>query len=177
MDTLGQVPAPRRRSRGHGHRFGRALLAAALVLAIGAAPATGAGFGSWHRNNNNAGHEALQCLEVPAFWSCTYDLTPDTADTQGRFVGRNVTATWTCPTWFPAAVCEDVTSVYRGTAVYNWDDGTSSSVPQEYVLTNQGGREVLYLHWLESVFGPFVCPWYRTFEEALVADFRCTSES
>lgn len=145
---------------------------ALLALAISAptmAAVPGAQEAEWHRNNYNAGEEQQTCREAAPSWTCTYRL----PDATGWFSGRDVTATWTCPAWFPGGICDNVVAVYRGTFVIVPEGGASSGrsflVPQEYVVTEVAGQPVLQLYWVDR----FVCPWYRTFEEALAADFNC----
>ncbi len=41
---------------------------------------------------------------------------------------------------------------------------------QEYIVTNVGGQEILQQYFVDM----FYCPWFRTWEEALAADFNCT---
>ena len=146
------------------------------MLALGLATAaptgavtTGSANGEWHRNNYNEGEEVLTCREGTPSWACTYGV-PETA---GWFSGRSVTASWTCPDWFPSTICDNVIAVYHGRAVYVPSGGTSSGpsflVDEDYVITEVGGQSVLQLYWVDR----FVCPWYRTFEEALAADFNC----
>jgi hypothetical protein len=147
-----------------------AALAAALAVPLAtAAAATGGANGEWHRNNYNVGEELLTCREGTASWTCTY-LVPNGT---GWFSGRNVSDSWTCPEWFPSTICDNVVAVYHGRAVYVPVGGTSSGptflVNEDYVITNIDGQPVLQLYWVDR----FVCPWYRTFEQALANDFTC----
>lgn len=154
------------------------LLTLAAVVALGlaisaptvaAAPGAAPGAAEWHRNNYNAGEEQLFCRELSPSWSCSYQV----PDGLGWFSGRNVTASWTCPEWFPGTICDNVIAVYRGATEYvpvGRDlSGPSARVTQEYVITEVNGQAVLQLYWVDL----FVCPWYRTFDEALAADFNC----
>jgi hypothetical protein len=137
--------------------------------AVAATPAAAASFGEWHRNNYNAGEEKLVCVELSPSWTCNYQV----PDGSGWFSGQNVTDSWTCPGWFPRAICDSVTAVYHGVVVYvpvgSELSGPSARVSQDYVITEVEGQAVLQLYWVDR----FVCPWYRTFEEALAADFEC----
>jgi hypothetical protein len=137
---------------------------------VSAEPTSAASSGEWHRNNYNAGEEQLFCREAEPSWTCTY-VVPDGT---GWFSGRNVTANWTCPAWFASTICDNVTAVYRGMAVYVPGDAGAADrqfrVPQEYLVTEVDGQAVLQLYWVDR----FVCPWYRTYDEALAADFNCT---
>jgi hypothetical protein len=47
--------------------------------------------------------------------------------------------------------------------------GPSFKVVQDYLITDVDGQAVLQLYWVDR----FACPWYRTFEDALAADFNC----
>jgi hypothetical protein len=145
-------------------------LAAGLAISAPAMAATpGPAGGEWHRNNYNAGEEKLICREATPSWTCNYQV----PDGMGWFSGQNVTASWTCPEWFPSTICDNVTAVYHGHAVYvpvgAQVSGPSFRVSQDYVITEVEGQAVLQLYWVDQ----FVCPWYRTYEEALAADFNC----
>ena len=150
------------------------VIAALMLLALAVGPASAkAPSGEWHRNNYGTGHERLMCREATSSWTCVYDNVPEpgipAGDSVGHFTGRDVTDSWSCPTWFDATVCDDVVAVYRGVATY-----TSSNHPvtfqQEYVVTNVGGQEILQQYFVDL----FYCPWFRTWEEALAADYNCT---
>lgn len=153
-----------------------ALLAALLMLGAAVAPVGAAkGTGEWHRLNPDPAnvaneHERLTCREGAAVWTCFYDKLQDPGyawnSTIGRFAGRDVTDSWNCPEWFPADACTGVVQVLRGPAVFYPDGGRPFAVGQEYILTDVGGTEVLYVHWIDR----FVCPWYRTFDEAFAAN-------
>jgi hypothetical protein len=145
--------------------------AVALTFAVSApaVAAPAAQDAEWHRNNYNAGEEVLTCREAAPSWTCTYHV----PDATGWFSGRNVTGSWICPGWFPSAICDNVEAVYQGVAVYGPPDGRVSGptfmVSEDYVLTRVDGQPVLQLYWVDR----FVCPWYRTSEEAFAADFNC----
>jgi hypothetical protein len=131
---------------------------------------TAPGLGAWHRNNYNAGEEQLVCQEGEDIWTCDYTV----PDGTGSFIGQVVTESWTCPNWFPRSICDNVTAVYRGYfAVDEPPEGQPAATPeivrQEYVITTVGGQQVLQLYWVDR----FVCPWYRTMEAALAADYNC----
>jgi len=143
-----------------------------LAISVPSAAATtgpAPSFGEWHRNNYNAGEEQLVCREASPSWTCNYQV----PDGTGWFSGRNVTDSWTCPEWFPNSICDNVTAVYHGVAIYvpadSQHSGPSFKVSQDYVVTEVDGQAILQLYWVDR----FVCPWYRTFEEALAADFEC----
>jgi hypothetical protein len=159
------------------------LLAGLLLLSLGSSGATAKDLSEWHRLNPNGSqqtseHERLTCREGSTSWTCVYDKLPDPGymwtGTTGRFAGRDVTSSWTCPEWFPIEACTGVVQVLRGTAVFLPDGGRPFTVGQEYIVTRVGGQSVLYVHWIDM----FVCPWYRTFDEALSVNptfqFDCT---
>jgi len=170
----------------HDRKWNRALgglLASLLLLSLTSASATAKDSSAWHRLNPggdqaSSEHERLTCREGATSWSCVYDKLADPGfswnATTGRFAGRDVTSSWTCPDWFPSEACTGVVQVLRGTAVFLPDGGRPFTVGQEYIVTNVGGDEVLFVHWIDR----FVCPWYRTFDEALAAnptfEFDCT---
>jgi hypothetical protein len=149
--------------------------AVALLLAVSApalAGTPGALNGEWHRNNYNAGEEQLFCREATPSWTCQYQI----PDGTGRFSGQDVTDSWTCPEWFPSGICDNVTAVYHGRFMFVPAGGASDAptlVSQDYVVTSVDGQQVLQLYWVDQ----FVCPWYRSYEEALAADFNCVFAS
>jgi hypothetical protein len=87
--------------------------------------------------------------------------------TVGTFTGGDVTTAWSCPAWFPASVCSNVTQVVRGNIRFAFTDGSRFFTRQELVVADVAGAQVLYVHWVQ--FG-FACPWYRTLDEALAAN-------
>lgn len=133
------------------------------------APSASPFTGEWHRNNYTAGEERLLCTEAPASWTCNYQV----PDGSGWFSGQNATDSWACPTWFPSGICEDVVAVYHGAFVLLPPEGETSGpnsvISQDYVITDVDGQQVLQLYWVDQ----FVCPWYRTYEEALAKEFVC----
>ena len=132
----------------------------------------------WHRldmdhANPAPEHEWLSCSRGLT-WTCHYDRVPEPAlnfwwdTTSGNFVGTDVTQSWTCPGWFSASVCANVTTVVAGTMSITRADGISFSGPFDLVLAHAGrAAQVLHVYW--PVFG-FTCPWYRTFSESLAAN-------
>ena len=148
----------------------------ALVVALGASPTTAASFGEWHRNDYGA-HERLTCVEAAQAWTCKYS-NADVATTTGSFNGRDVTDAWECPDWFAAEICDpdNLVAVYEGVNVFLPVGGHPFRIAEDYVITNIDGQDILYVYWLDSNVGPFYCPWFRTFQEALDAPFECTFE-
>jgi hypothetical protein len=107
-------------------------------------------------------------------WTCHDDKVPEPAlnfwwdTTSGEFVGTDVTQSWQCPTWFPAAVCANVTRVVAGTMAITRADGISFASAFDIVLAHDGSdAQVRHVYW--PLFG-FTCPWYRTFDLALDAN-------
>jgi hypothetical protein len=145
-----------------------------LMLWLGAAPAAAASPGEWHRDNYGTGHERLICREATLSWTCVYDNVSEpglpAGDAVAHFTGRNITSSWSCPTWFDATVCDNVVAVYRGVATYTSSGNHPVTFRQEYIVTNVGGQEILQQYFVDL----FYCPWFRTFEEALAADYNCT---
>jgi hypothetical protein len=150
------------------------LLAALLILTL-AAPAAAGETAEWHRLNpggsqGSSEHERLTCREGAESWTCVYDKLADPGyawdGTVGHIAGRDVTSSWTCPEWFPPQACAGVVQVVRGNALYLVDGGRPFPAGHELIVTSNSGTEVLYVHWIDQ----FVCPWYRTFDEATAAN-------
>jgi hypothetical protein len=154
--------------------------AAALALANDSG---GALAGTWDRLNPQQSqsnpvpeHERLTCARRAdvdgGAWLCRYFKIPAPQlnfgwnNTTGRFVGSDVTATWTCPGWFPAAICDNVVQVVEGTFVYDLSSGGQLTSFQDLVVTEVAGTQRLY----EYRVNQFACPWFRSFEEALAAN-------
>src|SRR5262245_60597039 len=116
-----------------------AALSGALVLAATAGASPAAGASQWHRNNYGNEHERLTCREASSSWTCRYDKVADEGlpvdGRIGTFSGRNVTATWSCPDWFEATVCDNVVVVYQGVATYTGAGAHPAKVVQEYIVT------------------------------------------
>jgi hypothetical protein len=125
------------------------LLATVMLLVVGVTPAAAAPSGQWHRDNYGTEHERLTCRESAEVWTCNYDKVPEPglawdANT-GLFTGREVTASWSCPEWFGATICDNVVAVYHGTAVYHTVGARSFVVAQEKVKANVDGQDLLFL--------------------------------
>jgi len=153
------------------------LILGALFVPGSAAASTGVGH-QWHRDNYGASHEVLSCVEGAHAWACLYGDT-DNDQTLGVFTGRNITDEWSCPQWFESTICDPtiLVAVYEGVATYlpsPGEGGHAAKIRELYVVTNVNGQDILYVYWLDSHVGPFYCPWFRTFQEALDAPFECT---
>ena len=160
---------------GSGRRAAIACLLGLILLpTLGAASATAAPAGSWHRNNYGVEHERLTCREAIPSLSCSYDKVPEAGfswdDRTAHFTGRNITGSWSCPTWFDSTVCDNVVAVYRGKSTFTGGGQHPITATQEYIITEVDGEEILQVYWVDS----FYCPWFRTFDEALAADYACT---
>ena len=170
MSLLGERSSIRRRSQ-----VVPSVIAALMLLAVAVGPVSAKqASGEWHRNNYGTGHERLVCREAAPTWTCVYDNVPEpglpAGDSVGHFTGRNVTDSWSCPTWFDATVCDNVVAVYRGVATYTSSSNHPVTFHQEYVVTNVEGQEILQQYFVDL----FYCPWFRTWDEALDADYNCT---
>jgi len=160
-------------------------LTALIVVASSSPASTGGGAeslaGQWHRlsldrSNGAPEHQLLRCHRLGeagrAVWTCHYDKLKEPAlnffwdADQGDFVGFDVTDFWACPAWFPANLCANVTSVVVGVTAFEGADGSTGSVFTDLIVTQVGGREVLQFYFV----GQFVCPWFRTFSDALAAN-------
>jgi hypothetical protein len=159
----------------------------ALLLTVTSTPASasapGALAGIWHRLNPQQSqanpapeHELLQCEQRSSVagpgWGCRYFKLPEPDlnfawnTTKGRFVGTDVTATWTCPYWFPFRFCTDVVQVVDGAFTFDLATGGQISIPQDLIVMQSGGEQRLSVYWINR----FVCPWFRSFDEALAAN-------
>lgn len=154
--------------------------AAAPALASGPANALA---GSWDRLNPQQSqsnpvpeHERLTCARRAdvdgGAWICRYFKIPAPQlnfgwnTTTGRFVGSDVTATWSCPAWFPATICAGVVQVVEGTFVFDLASGGQLTSFQDLVITQAAGTQRLYDYWVNQ----FACPWFRSFDQALAAN-------
>lgn len=152
-----------------------ALIALVLIAADNPGQGKPGIVGGWDRLNPGLPpeHEVLRC-GGNTMWSCTYDKHPEPGlgfgnppdSTFGRFRGTEMTSEWTCPEWFPSNICTDSTFVVSGTMKFNQSNGDVLVVNEELILTESAGQQVLYVYWVDQ----FVCPWYRTFDEALAAN-------
>jgi hypothetical protein len=153
-----------------------------LILLFLVTPSADAYFGiglagKWDRlnpdpSNPTPEHEVLGCGGTDRLF-CIYDKwpapllgfeTPPDA-TYGVFLGREI-ASWDCPYWFPGKICDNTTFVAGGVMRYYLPDGSRFSVDQDLIVTEMDGQQVLYMYWVDSL----VCPWYRSFREALAAN-------
>ena len=134
------------------------------------------------RSNPAPEHELLKCVENNGAqagtssdtWFCRYSKRPEPTlnfywnDRQGFFSGHDVTATWSCPAWFPTGICPNVVQVVEGTMNFTQPSvGFSLAVLEDLVLTQTSTGEALYVYWVNS---GFECPWFRTFDEAIAAN-------
>jgi hypothetical protein len=142
--------------------------------------------GEWNRlsvdqSNPAPEHELLHCVENDAqartssdTWFCRYSKRPEPTlnfywnNRQGFFSGHDVTATWSCPAWFPTGICANVVQVVEGTMNFVQPSvGFSLAVVEDLVVTHTTTGEGLYVYWVDS---GFECPWFRTFDEAIGAN-------
>lgn len=135
--------------------------------------------GKWDRlnpdqSNPTPEHEVLRC-GGNARPMCIYDKQPEPRlgfetppdSTSGRFRGEDITEGWSCLEWLPEDVCAHTTFVASGTMKFLQSDGSQLTVTQELIVSEVDGDGVLYVHWVDQ---GFVCPWFRSFEEAIAAN-------
>lgn len=144
---------------------------------------TGALAGNWDRLNPQQSqanpvpeHERLTCVRRAdvggGAWMCRYFKIPAPQlnfgwnNTTGRLIGSDVTATWACPAWFPATICDNVVQVVEGTFVFDLSSGGQFTSLQDLVVTQAAGTKKLYDYWVNQ----FACPWFGSFDEALAAN-------
>jgi hypothetical protein len=165
------------------------VLAASLALVV-ALPAEAAASteltGQWNRlsvdrSNPAPEHELLNCVQnngaqaggSASTWFCRYSKRPEPTlnfswnQRQGFFSGRDITASWSCPVSFPTGACRNVVQVVEGTMAFTQPSiGFSLPVLQDLIVTQTPTGQQLYVYWVKQ----FVCPWFRTFDEALGAN-------
>jgi hypothetical protein len=142
--------------------------------------------GQWNRLSVDRSHpapehELLSCAQNSRAqagtssntWFCHYSKRPEPTlnffwnNNQGFFSGQDVTATWSCPAWFPTGICPNVVQVVEGTMTF-FQPSLHPPFPvlQDLVVTQNGTRQALHVYWVNL----FVCPWFRTFDEAIAAN-------
>jgi hypothetical protein len=155
----------------------------AAVSAGGASASESPLSGEWHRLSVDRSHpapehELLRCVESSGTssnpWFCRYSKAPEPTlnltwnNNYGLFSGHDITSSWNCPTWFPAGICPNITTVVEGTMTFVDPDThlPSLAVLDDLVVVQSptGGR--LYNYWVNR----FVCPWFRSFAEAIAAN-------
>ena len=160
----------------------------ALAMALPAeADISAALSGQWDRlsvdqSNPAPEHELLQCVQhnraqaatSSDTWSCRYSKRPEPTlnfywnNRQGFLSGHDITATWSCPAWFPAGICSSVVQVVEGTMNFTQPSiGFSLAVLEDLVVTQTASGQRLFVYWVNN---GFECPWFRTFDEALAAN-------
>jgi hypothetical protein len=159
----------------------------ALVVALPAGANTSAPLaGQWNRLSNDMSHpapehEVLYCTQSNGAqsgtsantWFCHYNKRPEPTlnfywnANQGFFSGQDITATWSCPAWSPAGVCANVVQVVEGTMTF-FQPSLHPPFPvlEDLAVTQTSSGQRLYVYWVNQ----FVCPWFRTFDEALAAN-------
>ena len=177
-------------------RSSRPKLLAAVLVAIGLVALSASGTalalgsplaGEWHRLSVDRSHpapehELLRCVENVGAqagtgsntWFCRYSKAPeptlnfDWNNNYGFLSGQDITSSWACPAWFPGGICSSVVSVVEGTMTFIDPDThqPSFSVLEDLVVVQTPAGERLYNYWVNR----FVCPWFRTFGEAIAAN-------
>lgn len=147
---------------------------AALLVAAFAGSASAESTSTWHRDNYGNGHERLVCTATSGVWTCRYDTLPisqnDQGSAAGQFRGTLTPAddTW-CPDW-AAIVCQHATRYVVGATIY----GQSATVWEELIFTDGNGLAPMYMYLVGPAAAfPAVCPWYRTWTEALANSHEC----
>jgi hypothetical protein len=159
----------------------------ALVVALPAGADTSAPLaGQWDRLNadpTNGAPEHLRLHCVPnnggpvgisgETWFCRFDKLPEptlnfhwNADQGVMRDGQDITATWSCPGWFPAGICSDVVQVVEGTMNFRNGSSVLGSTLLDLIVQQTSSGQRLYEYWVNQ----HVCPWFRTFDEALAAN-------
>ena len=160
----------------------------AALLAAGAGAAADSPLaGQWDRLSVDRSHiapehELLRCVENNGAqagtssdtWFCRYSKAPEPSlglswnNNYGSLSGHDITATWTCPTWFPDGICPNVVGVVEGTMLFVDPSAHQApfSVLEDLVVARTPAGERLYNYWV----GQFVCPWFRSFSEAVAAN-------
>ena len=148
----------------------------ALALMMSGSVLAGAEPMRWHRLNvhgDPAEHERFGCI-AGEVWRCRYDKLPEPTmglawdQTHGTFSGTDTTSEWTCPWWFPADACADADTVVSGVGVFFPPrHGDPDAFDQQLLVADDGD---LWIYWTDL----FVCPWYPTFDEALVSESSCS---
>lgn len=158
----------------------------ALVVALPAGAGTSAPLaGQWDRLNVDPGnpapeHEQFHCVQNNGAqtgtsantWSCLFNKLPEPTlnfhwDAVHAFMsGQDVTATWSCPGWFPAGICSDVVQVVEGPETFRKQGVVLGSVLLDLIVQQTSSGQRLYEYWVNQ----HVCPWFRTFDEALAAN-------
>jgi hypothetical protein len=178
--------ATSRQQRGDLMRVAALVLAIVAALACisiaGASDSSAPLSGEWHRLSVDRSHpapehELLRCVRNNGTtdpWLCRYRKAPEPTlnltwnNNFGVMSGRDITSSWTCPAWFPAGICANVVSVVEGTMNFT-DPNTHQpplSVLTDLVVVQTGAGQRLYDYWVNR----FVCPWFRSFDEAIAAN-------
>jgi hypothetical protein len=166
------------------------LLVAVLVtcglaaLSAGGASASGSPLsGEWHRLSVDRSHpapehELLRCVENSGSssdpWFCRYSKAPEPTlnftwnNNYGFLLGRDITSSWSCPAWFPVGICSNVLSVVEGTMTFVDPDTNQPPllILEDLIVVRSATGQRLYNYWVNR----FVCPWFRTFAEAIAAN-------
>jgi len=138
-------------------------------------------FGYWHRiaaggDAAHSEHSVWNFVIQRNTWDGRYDKRPEPGlgfpspplGDFGTFQGVEAT-NFVCQPTFPFYPCQDVVAVVEGTVHYQFRDQWDFEVlEQEIIVRDASGHEMLWEYWVQP--GNFVCPWYRSFDEALAAN-------
>ena len=132
-------------------------------------------FGMWNRLNGNVEHEIMHFWVEGSTWTGRYDKHPEPdlgfpnppEGTSGDFRGGDAT-NFVCEPTFPFYPCQNVVKVVEGTTQYKPPQGSPFEVLERHIVVREAnGQEVMWQYWVSP--GNFICPWYRSFDEALAA--------
>lgn len=132
-------------------------------------------FGMWNRLNRDAEHEVMHFWVEGSTWAGRYDKHPEPGlgfpnppeGTSGDFRGADAT-NFVCEPTFPFYPCQNVVKVVEGTTQYKPPQGSPFEVLERHIVVREAnGQEVMWQYWVSP--GNFICPWYRSFDEALAA--------
>ena len=132
-------------------------------------------FGMWNRLNANVEHEVMHFWVEGSTWAGRYDKHPEPGlgfpnppeGTSGDFRGADAT-NFVCEPTFPFYPCQNVVKVVEGTTQYKPPRGSPFEVLERHIVVREAnGQEVMWQYWVRP--GNLICPWYRSFDEALAA--------
>jgi hypothetical protein len=159
-------------------------VAVAGTAKVGAADVSAPLAGQWNRLSLDMSHpapehEVLRCTQSNGAqagtsadtWFCHYNKRPEPTlnfywnANQGFLSGQDVTATWSCPAWFPTGICANAVQVVEGTMTF-FQPSLHPPFPvlEDLVVTSD---QRLFVYWINQ---GFECPWFRTFDQALAAN-------
>jgi hypothetical protein len=167
-----------------GMRIPAAVALLALTVVAGSAsgaPQPDALEGNWNRLSADRlhpapEHELLRCVGryrnkviAPDRWFCRYSKDPERNlnfywdDTRGTFIGKDVTDSFRCPSWFSSSICANFVQVVEGRTRFTRSGAAPTVIREDYVVT----PTAMYAYWPD--YG-FYCAWFRTWDQAVAAN-------